>query len=76
MCRASNIEHIETPNPLNPLGRQRRGEAALFRRQTAIIAIEDALSPFGVHFTDIPLTPDRVVAALHAAGAYAKLSAA
>ena len=71
------IEHIETPNPLNPLGVKGAGEGGTIPAPAAIIAaIEDALSPFGVHFTDIPLTPDRIVAALHAAGAYAKLSAA
>ena len=39
-------------------------------------AIEDALSPFGVHFAEMPLTPARIVQALHAAGAYGKLTAA
>jgi hypothetical protein len=29
-----------------------------------VSAIEDALSPFGAHFTDVPLTPDRIVAAV------------
>jgi carbon-monoxide dehydrogenase large subunit len=71
------IEHIETPNPLNPLGVKGAGEGGTIPAPAAIIAaIEDALSPFGVHFTNMPLTPDRIVAALHAAGAYAKLSAA
>jgi hypothetical protein len=32
----------------------------------------DALSPFGVRFAEMPLTPDRIVAALYAAGAYGK----
>jgi hypothetical protein len=41
-----------------------------------VAAIEDALSPFDVHFTNVPLTPERIVAALHAAGAYANMSAA
>jgi len=31
---------------------------------------------FGVRFTDMPLTPDGIVTALRAAGAYGKLSAA
>jgi carbon-monoxide dehydrogenase large subunit len=71
------IEHIETPNPLNPLGVKGAGEGGTIPAPAAIVAaIEDALSPFGVHFTDIPLTPDRIVAALRAAGAYEKLSAA
>ena len=44
---------------------------------TAIIsAVEDALSPFGVRFAEMPLTPDRIVDALRKAGAYETLSAA
>ena len=39
-------------------------------------AIEHALSPFGVHFVEMPLTPERIVGALREAGAYEKLSAA
>ena len=31
---------------------------------------------FGVRFAEMPLTPQRIVAALRAAGAYEKLSAA
>jgi carbon-monoxide dehydrogenase large subunit len=71
------IEHVETPNPLNPLGVKGAGEGGTIPAPAAIIAaVEDALSPFGVHFTDMPLTPERIVAALRAAGAYDKLSAA
>jgi hypothetical protein len=33
-------------------------------------------SPFGVHFAQMPLTPARIVEALHAAGAYGRLDAA
>ena len=76
-CRAARIEHIETPNPLNPLGVKGAGEGGTIPAPAAIVAaIEDALSPFGVHFTDMPLTPERIVEALRAAGAYDKLSAA
>ena len=68
------IEHVETPNPLNPLGVKGAGEGGTIPAPAAIVAaIEDALSPFGVHFAEMPLTPDRVVAALEAAGAYKKL---
>jgi len=64
------IEHVETPNPLNPLGVKGAGEGGTIPAPAAIIAaIEDALSPFGVHFAEMPLTPDRIVAALQAAGA-------
>jgi carbon-monoxide dehydrogenase large subunit len=70
------IEHVETPNPLNPLGVKGAGEGGTIPAPAAIIAaIEDALSPFGVRFAQMPLTPDRIVAALRDAGAYPKLTA-
>jgi carbon-monoxide dehydrogenase large subunit len=71
------IEHVETPNPLNPLGVKGAGEGGTIPAPAAIVAaIEDALSPFGVRFSDMPLTPERIVAALRAAGAYEKMTAA
>ena len=42
----------------------------------AQLAIEDALSPFSVHFAETPLTPERIVAELRAVGAYESLSTA
>ena len=67
------IEHVETPNPLNPLGVKGAGEGGTIPAPATIVAaIEDALSPFGVHFAEMPLTPDRIVAALATAGAYHK----
>jgi carbon-monoxide dehydrogenase large subunit len=71
------IEHVETPNPLNPLGVKGAGEGGTIPAPAAIVsAIEDALSPFGVRFAQMPLTPDRIVDALRTAGAYEKMSAA
>ncbi|HZN29000.1 MAG TPA: hypothetical protein VFB88_06525, partial [Xanthobacteraceae bacterium] len=65
------------PNPLNPLGVKGAGEGGTIPAPAAIIsAIEDALAPFGVRFVEAPLTPDRIVAALRKAGAYAKLAGA
>jgi carbon-monoxide dehydrogenase large subunit len=65
------IEHIETPNPLNPLGVKGAGEGGTIPAPAAIVAaIEDALAPFGVRFSEAPLTPARIVAALQRAGAY------
>jgi carbon-monoxide dehydrogenase large subunit len=73
----AGIEHVETPNPLNPLGVKGAGEGGTIPAPAAIIAaIEDALSPFGVRFAAMPLTPERIVAALRSAGAYDKLGAA
>jgi aerobic carbon-monoxide dehydrogenase large subunit len=66
------IVHVETVSPLNPLGVKGAGEGGTIPAAAAIIAaIEDALAPFKVHFAATPLTPDRIVAALRAAGAYA-----
>ncbi|HEY7247511.1 MAG TPA: xanthine dehydrogenase family protein molybdopterin-binding subunit [Xanthobacteraceae bacterium] len=71
---ACQIEHVETPNPLNPLGVKGAGEGGTIPAPAAIIsAIEDALSPFGVYFTEMPLTPDRIVMALRNAGAYERI---
>jgi carbon-monoxide dehydrogenase large subunit len=71
------IEHVETPNPLNPLGVKGAGEGGTIPAPAAIIgAVEDALSPFKVRFADMPLTPERIVMALRAAGAYDKMNAA
>jgi carbon-monoxide dehydrogenase large subunit len=65
------IEHIETPNPLNPLGVKGAGEGGTIPAPAAIVsAIEDALAPFGVRFTEAPLTPARIVEQLRKAGAY------
>jgi carbon-monoxide dehydrogenase large subunit len=73
-CR---IEHVETPNPLNPLGVKGAGEGGTIPTPAAIVsAIEDALASFGVRFAEMPLTPPRIVEALRAAGAYEKLGVA
>jgi len=70
------IEHVETSNPLNPLGVKGAGEGGTIPAPAAIIsAVEDALSPFGVRFAEMPLTPDRIVDALRKAGAYETLAA-
>ena len=71
------ITHVESPTPLNPLGVKGAGEGGTIPAAAAIIAaVEDALNEFGVHFAEAPLMPDRIVAALKAAGAYDKLSVA
>jgi carbon-monoxide dehydrogenase large subunit len=71
---AYRIEHVETPNPLNPLGVKGAGEGGTIPAPAAIIAaIEDALSPFGVRFTQMPLAPHRIVEELQKAGAYERL---
>ncbi len=56
------VDHIETPSPLNPLGVKGAGEAgvipvpALFAQ-----AIDDALSDWSVRITEMPLSPYRLL---------------
>jgi carbon-monoxide dehydrogenase large subunit len=70
------IAHIETPSPLNPIGVKGAGEGGTIPAAAAIIAaVENALSPFAVHFTETPLMPDRIVQALERAGAYGEHAA-
>jgi carbon-monoxide dehydrogenase large subunit len=57
----------ETPSPLNPLGVKGVGEVGTIPAAAAIIsAIEDALSPFGVHIAQVPITPPELLALINA----------
>jgi carbon-monoxide dehydrogenase large subunit len=68
-----DIVHLETPSPLNPLGVKGAGEGGTIPAAAAIVgAIEDALSEYGVEFTEAPLVPQRVFQKLKEAGAYAR----
>jgi len=54
--------YMQTPSPLNPLGAKGAGEVGTIPAAAAVIgAIEDALQPFGVHITQSPVTPARLV---------------
>ena len=58
----------ETPSPNNPLGAKGIGESGTIGSTPAIQnAVVDALSHLGVRHIDMPLTPERVWAALAAA---------
>ncbi|HZU04555.1 MAG TPA: xanthine dehydrogenase family protein molybdopterin-binding subunit [Chloroflexota bacterium] len=62
------IGHLETPSPLNPEGIKGLGEGGTMPVPAAIAnAVEDALAPFGVRVTELPLTPERVLALLERA---------
>jgi carbon-monoxide dehydrogenase large subunit len=69
--RAADVPEIEwdstvTPSPNNPLGVKGVGEAGTIAAMPAVVnAVVDALDPFGVDTIDMPLTPDRVYAAIH-----------
>ena len=59
------LKFVEYPSPLNPLGVKGVGEAGCVPAAAAIIsAIENALSPFGVHIDEYPVTPARLFSLL------------
>ncbi len=56
------LVYNETPSPLNPLGVKGIGESGTVPAAAAIAsAIEDALRPFAVRITEVPVTPGRIV---------------
>jgi carbon-monoxide dehydrogenase large subunit len=62
-------DRTETPSPVNSLGVKGVGEAGTIGATPAVTAaVLDALSPFGVDWIDMPLTPRRVWDAIHGAG--------
>ena len=61
------IDHTTTPSPVIPGGTKGVGEGGIIGPPAAVVnAIEDALAPFGVKFTELPVTPERILAALRA----------
>jgi len=55
------MDHIETPSPINPLGVKGAGEAGCIPVPALMAAaLEDALSPFGAKVDHMPLTPDDI----------------
>jgi carbon-monoxide dehydrogenase large subunit len=67
---APNVEthRTVTPTALNPLGAKGVGEAGAIAAPAAVVnAVVDALAPLGVEHLDMPLTPDKVWAALEKA---------
>ena len=63
---------LETPTFVNPLGAKGIGESGTIGSTPAIhSAVMDALTPYGVKHIDMPCTPQKVWAAIHAAPAQA-----
>jgi len=53
------IEHMETPSPLNPLGVKGAGEAGVIPAAAVIAqAVDDALAPLGIQIAQTPLNPN------------------
>jgi CO/xanthine dehydrogenase Mo-binding subunit len=62
------IGHHETPSPWTPHGIKGGGEGGRMMAPAAInVAVNDALAPLGVRLTELPMTPDRILAAIRAA---------
>jgi carbon-monoxide dehydrogenase large subunit len=57
------LDHQVTPSPLIPGGMKGVGEAGLIGSPSAVAsAVEDALRPFGARITELPVTPEKVLA--------------
>jgi len=64
------VRFRESPSPSNPLGVKGVGEGGTIPVAAAIAsAVEDALAPFGVHITEVPIHPVRLVELIDGAGA-------
>jgi carbon-monoxide dehydrogenase large subunit len=62
------IHHMESPTPLNPLGVKGAAESGTIGAPPAIVAaIEDALRPLNVRITELPVTPERLLALIRKA---------
>ena len=65
----AKVAHVEVVCPLNPLGVKGVGEGGTIPSAAAFAAaVEDALRPFGVTVTEVPLSPEKVRKLLRAAG--------
>ena len=62
------LVHHESPSPVNPLGVKGVGECGGVPTPAAIVsAVENVLTPFGVHVTEAPMTPSALLSMIHAA---------
>ena len=59
------LSHVESPCPTSLLGTKAVGEGGAIGSLAAIAnAVEDALAPFGVKVTSLPITPEKVLRAI------------
>jgi CO/xanthine dehydrogenase Mo-binding subunit len=64
------IGHEETPSPITVHGIKGGGEAGRMMAPSAIsAAIDDALVAYGIHVTELPATPERIVRWMSESGA-------
>lgn len=60
------IDHVETPWPHSVLGAKGAGEAGTTGAVGAVLnAVNDAIRPLGASITELPMTPERMLAALN-----------
>jgi CO/xanthine dehydrogenase Mo-binding subunit len=60
--------HQETPSPWMPRGVKGAAEGGYIATPAALLwAVNDALGPFGARIDEVPITPERVLAAIDAA---------
>ena len=63
------VIHLETPSPLNPIGVKGAGEGGTIPAAACVISgVEDALAPLGVTIGEHPVSPQRLVELIAAAG--------
>jgi len=63
---ATRIEHMETPSPYTEFGQKGIGESGAIGPPAAIAnAVNDALKGLGVEIGELPITPNRLFAAIH-----------
>jgi len=66
------VDHLETPSPLNPLGVKGAGEAGVIPVPALMAqALDDALSELGIRITEMPLSPNRLLEMIREAKAQA-----
>jgi aerobic carbon-monoxide dehydrogenase large subunit len=62
------VQHMITPSPYTEFGVKGLGEGGAVGPPAAIVsAVNDALRPFQIEIHDLPLTPQRIVAAIESA---------
>jgi carbon-monoxide dehydrogenase large subunit len=59
------VDHLVSPSPFTPHGIKGMGEGGTVSPGAVLAcALSDALSPFGVRFTELPITPEKVLHAI------------
>jgi aerobic carbon-monoxide dehydrogenase large subunit len=65
---AFEVDHLDFPSVVNPLGIKGVGESGVIAPAAAIAnAVEDALAPWGVQVDQVPLTSERIFELLRSA---------